>query len=124
MKLVYLASASKGNRYSLWMVAKAIESLGCCVYAPLLGFIGQETPLIRKRMMKNCLEVIKFCDVFAFLWEGVETKGAWKELEVAEASGMPRVILNPNKMSIDSPRFVMVDVETTRAGLKEWLNGL
>jgi hypothetical protein len=89
-KRAYIASSSKGDRGFLHLVCQVLASKNYMVFAPCLGFHGQETPEIRPLIMEVCLHnLIKWSQGLFILDEGIPSEGCDIERGAALAAGIP-----------------------------------
>jgi hypothetical protein len=102
-KLVYIASASKGDRLLLRDFVEVLKASGFFIFAPGLGFHGlEETPEIRGRIMAVCSYAILHSGVFVAFYEGVGSEGTWDEYQMAQVYRIPRAVFVSGPWKFDA----------------------
>jgi hypothetical protein len=120
-KLVYLASASRGDRACLHSLAMRISNEGFMVFAPCLGWHGTETEQVRSRILNSGLDVLRRCGIFVGFYEGVKTAGLWTEYDLSSKLNIPRCVFTQDMQLGASLTFPVI---SSFVDLKEWLHGL
>lgn len=124
-KLVYLASASSGDRVKLHNLALQLTNSTRIVYSPCLGFFGQEDERTRKLIMNHCLRTVADSDVLvAYLEEFVPTQGVWEELRQVLESSKPACFLVEQRVFAVPTMFSSFPVWYTPFQVIKWLNEL
>lgn len=100
IKRAYLASASKGDRDLLRQAAEHLTDAGYMVFAPCLGFCGEETTTLRPHIMDVCLSTLRrWAQILFVLDEGIPSEGCEIERKLAEEIGIPTARFTLHKRS-------------------------
>lgn len=101
-KRVYLASSSRGDKSKLVILANELARRGYFVFAPCLGFVGQETSQIRPLLLDIGISTLrKWATILIYYDEGIPSEGAEAEIEDARSNDIPTTTIR----SIDDLRL-------------------
>jgi len=125
MELIYIASASAGNRRDLWFIATAVNRSGHFVFVPMLGFMGKEDDHAREVGLDACFWLIKhWATKFTVFYEGISSVGIWDELKFAYKNGIPcAVIISDKKIPFPILPIGVAEIRDAEQ-LKRWLDEL
>ena len=123
-KLLYLASASHGDREKLRELQLLLSTSSFMVYSPCLGFCGTESESLRSRIMAHCLRMVSDSDVFLGYLEGAPTDGLWQEVALAQEAHKPLAFLVTQRVYAIPTKYVNENVFFDSKHVSRWLHEL